>query len=115
MTSQHAMFTGLRNIFRFAIDFDIINIYIPLLLTDQLSDDKTFDNCIKRAELVFKCVKGFMIEATTWTTTKSRTIQFLLPRKSSPQLFHQLRRNLQETFPISNPAVTTRKSSNLQL
>ncbi|XP_075262041.1 ferry endosomal RAB5 effector complex subunit 3-like [Convolutriloba macropyga] len=106
MTSQHPTFTGLKNIFRFAIDFDIINIYIPLLLTDTISDDKTLELCVKRAELVFKCVKGFMIEATTWTTTKSRTIQFLLPRKSSAELFHQLRRTLQETFPISNPVVT---------
>ena len=106
MNSQHPTFNGIRNIFKMAIDFDIINIYIPLLLTDTIKDDKTLDQCVKRAELVFKCVKGYMIEATTWTTTKSRTIQFLLPRKSSPDLFYQLRRTLQETFPISNPVVT---------
>lgn len=35
--------------------------------------------CQKRAELVFKCVKGFMMEMATYESSSSRTIQFLVP------------------------------------
>ena len=35
--------------------------------------------CMKRAELVFKCVKGFMMEMATYGGFESRTIQFLVP------------------------------------
>ena len=34
---------------------------------------------MKRAELVFKCVKGFMMEMATYGGHKSRTVQFLVP------------------------------------
>jgi len=34
---------------------------------------------MKRAELVFKCVKGFMMEMATYGGFESRTIQFLVP------------------------------------
>lgn len=36
--------------------------------------------CLKRAELVLKCVKGFMMELATWSGQESRTIQFLVPK-----------------------------------
>lgn len=35
--------------------------------------------CQRRAELVFKCVKGFMMEMATYESSSSRTIQFLVP------------------------------------
>lgn len=35
--------------------------------------------CMKRAELVFKCVKGFMMEMATYGGTESSTVQFLVP------------------------------------
>lgn len=35
---------------------------------------------MKRAELVFKCVKGFMMEMSTWADAESRTIQFVVPK-----------------------------------
>ena len=35
--------------------------------------------CLKRAELLFKCVKGFMIEMATYSSQVSKTIQFLVP------------------------------------
>ena len=35
--------------------------------------------CMKRAELVFKCVKGFIMEMATYGRQESRTIQFLVP------------------------------------
>ena len=60
----------------------------------------TINWCLKRAEMVFKCVKGkltmklivddenhlisvgFMLENTTWGDGDSRTIQFLIPKVS---------------------------------
>src|SRR6218665_481999 len=36
--------------------------------------------CLKRAELVFKCVKGFIMELGLWNSQESCTIQFLVPR-----------------------------------
>lgn len=39
--------------------------------------------CQRRAELVFKCVKGFMMEMATYESSSSRTIQFLVPLVST--------------------------------
>lgn len=36
--------------------------------------------CTKRAELVFKCVKGFMIEMASWGGSELKNLQFLLPQ-----------------------------------
>ena len=38
---------------------------------------------MKRAELVFKCVKGFMMEIATYGGAEALTIQFLVPLVSS--------------------------------
>ncbi|KAH0616353.1 hypothetical protein JD844_027392 [Phrynosoma platyrhinos] len=42
----------------------------------------TISWCLKRAELVFKCVKGFMMEMASWDGGISRTVQFLVPQPS---------------------------------
>jgi len=36
--------------------------------------------CTKRAELVFKCIKGFMIETASWGGSELKTIQFVVPK-----------------------------------
>jgi len=36
--------------------------------------------CLKRAELVFKCIKGFVMELALWTGQEAFTIQFLVPK-----------------------------------
>lgn len=36
--------------------------------------------CQKRAELVLKCVKGFMIESVSLGGSELKTIQFLVPK-----------------------------------
>lgn len=36
--------------------------------------------CEKRAELVFKCVKGFMIEMASWGGSDLKNLQFMLPQ-----------------------------------
>jgi hypothetical protein len=35
--------------------------------------------CVKRAELVFKCLKGFMMEMASWGGSLISTLQFLVP------------------------------------
>jgi len=37
---------------------------------------------MKRAELVLKCIKGFMIEFVQWGAQESRTLQFVVPQVS---------------------------------
>lgn len=39
----------------------------------------TINWCEKRAELVFKCVKGFMIEMASWGGSELKNLQFMLP------------------------------------
>lgn len=36
--------------------------------------------CTKRAELVYKCVKGFMIEMSSWGGSELKNLQFLVPK-----------------------------------
>ncbi|XP_041378734.1 protein C12orf4 homolog [Gigantopelta aegis] len=66
--------------------------------------------CLKRAELLFKCVKGFMIEMATYSSQVSKTIQFLVPTGLSEDMFHTLSNMLPSIFRLSNPLVV--KSGN---
>lgn len=45
--------------------------------------DMTVAWCTKRAELVFKCVKGFMIEMASWGGAELKNLQFLVPKVSN--------------------------------
>ena len=38
--------------------------------------------CMKRVELVYKCVKGFMMEMVSWGGSDTRTIHFIVPKVS---------------------------------
>ena len=42
--------------------------------------DMTLQWCLKRAELVFKCIKGFVMELAMWSGQEAFTIQFLVPK-----------------------------------
>uniref|UniRef100_A0A8C5M358 FERRY endosomal RAB5 effector complex subunit 3 n=1 Tax=Leptobrachium leishanense TaxID=445787 RepID=A0A8C5M358_9ANUR len=72
---------GLRNILKVCCTHDITTINIPLLLVHEMSEEMTIPWCSKRAELVFKCVKGFMMEMVSWDGGVSRTVQFLVPQE----------------------------------
>lgn len=39
--------------------------------------------CSRRAELVYKCVKGFMIEMASWGGAEMKNLQFIVPRVST--------------------------------
>ena len=58
-----------------------LNIYLF-----SFHQEMTIPWCMKRAELVFKCIKGFVMEMSTWADSESRTIQFLVPTVGFIQL-----------------------------
>lgn len=39
--------------------------------------------CSRRAELVYKCVKGFMIEMASWGGAEMKNLQFVVPKVSA--------------------------------
>nr|CAD7431917.1 unnamed protein product [Timema monikensis] len=61
--------------------------------------------CTKRAELVFKCVKGFMIEMASWGGSELKNLQFLVPKGISEDVFGTLAMMLPSIFRVSNPLV----------
>lgn len=66
INSRHPVILGLRNILKTASRHDVTTLTIPALLRHEMSEDMTVQWCMRRAELVFKCAKGFMIESASW-------------------------------------------------
>ncbi|XP_029290330.1 ferry endosomal RAB5 effector complex subunit 3 isoform X1 [Cottoperca gobio] len=81
ITARDPAIMGLRNILKVCCTHDITTVTVPLLLVHDMSEEMTIPWCLKRAELVFKCVKGFMMEMASWDGGISRTVQFLVPKK----------------------------------
>ncbi|XP_042894810.2 ferry endosomal RAB5 effector complex subunit 3 isoform X1 [Parasteatoda tepidariorum] len=105
VNSRHPTILGLRNILRVAHEHDICTVTIPLLLVHEMSEEMTIQWCLKRAELIFKCVKGFMIEMASLVGDETRTVQFLVPKGISEELFMNLSNLLPAIFRVSNPVV----------
>lgn len=104
ITSRHPIIMSLRSIIKLCFRYDITTLSIPLLLTHRMSEEMTIPWCLKRAELVFKCVKGFMMEMATYGgQQESRTIQFLVPEGISEELFANISNMLPTIFRLSNP------------
>lgn len=66
INSRHPVILGLRNILKTASRHDVTTLTIPALMRHEMSEDMTVQWCMRRAELVFKCAKGFMIESASW-------------------------------------------------
>nr|CAB3236034.1 uncharacterized protein C12orf4 homolog [Phallusia mammillata] len=98
VTSRHPVILALRHILKVASNYDIRTLTVPLLLTHELTEEITFQWCVKRAELVMKCMKGFMMEMATWDGGVSRNIQFVVPPGVSEEAFDRLRSALPEVF-----------------
>ncbi|XP_072172139.1 FERRY endosomal RAB5 effector complex subunit 3-like [Diadema setosum] len=101
INSRHPCILALRNILKYAVQFDILSITMPLFLMYEMYEEMTIPWCTKRAELVFKCVKGFMMEMATWGGNESRTVQFVVPKGISEDLFSQLSSMLPQIFRMS--------------
>lgn len=107
LNSRHSILASLRNILRVAQMYDIKTISIPLLLVDEMDEEiLTVNWCLKRAELVLKCVKGFLIEMASMATgVEQGTIQFLVPKGISEDLFASLVSLIPEVFRLANSLV----------
>ncbi|MCJ8734426.1 hypothetical protein PDJAM_G00235390 [Pangasius djambal] len=109
LTARDPAIMGLRNILKVCCTHDITTITIPLLLVHDMSEEMTIPWCLKRAELVFKCVKGFMMEMASWDGGISRTVQFLVPQSISEEMFYQLSNMLPQIFRVSSTLTLTSK------
>ncbi|XP_073506061.1 ferry endosomal RAB5 effector complex subunit 3 isoform X1 [Phyllobates terribilis] len=109
ITARDPAIMGLRNILKVCCTHDITTINIPLLLVHEMSEEMTIPWCLKRAELVFKCVKGFMMEMVSWDGGVSRTVQFLVPQNISEEMFYQLSNMLPQIFRVSSTLTLTSK------
>ncbi|KAM8860753.1 ferry endosomal RAB5 effector complex subunit 3 isoform 1-T3 [Synchiropus picturatus] len=109
ITARDPAIMGLRNILKVCCTHDITNITVPLLLVHDMSEEMTIPWCLKRAELVFKCVKGFMMEMASWDGGISRTVQFLVPKSISEDMFYQLSNMLPQIFRVSSTLTLTSK------
>ncbi|XP_030070401.1 ferry endosomal RAB5 effector complex subunit 3 [Microcaecilia unicolor] len=109
MTARDPAIMGLRNILKVCCTHDITTITLPLLLVHVMSEEMTIPWCLKRAELMFKCVKGFMMEMASWDGGVSRTVQFLLPQSISEEMFYQLSNMLPQIFRVSSTLTLTSK------
>lgn len=105
ITSRHPVILGVRNILKACFRYDVFTVNIPLLLVHEMSEEMTIPWCLRRAELVFKCVKGFMMELATWGGQQSRTINFLVPKGLSDETFASISNMLPCIFRMSNPVV----------
>ncbi|XP_043943497.1 protein C12orf4 homolog isoform X2 [Protopterus annectens] len=114
ITARDPAIMGLRNILKVCCTHDITTISIPLLLVHDMSEEMTIPWCLKRAELVFKCVKGFMMEMASWDGGISRTVQFLVPQNISEEMFYQLSNMLPQIFRLSSPLTLTSKRDSLK-
>lgn len=105
ITSRHPVILALRNLLKVCFRYDILTLTIPLLLSHEMTEEMTVAWCLKRVELIFKCVKGFMMEIATWGGQESRTIQFLVPPGMSEEMFANISNMLPSIFRLSNPLV----------
>ncbi|XP_008485409.2 protein C12orf4 homolog [Diaphorina citri] len=83
MNSRHYIILAFRNIMKVCCSYDITTLTIPLLLGHEMTENMTVAWCTKRAELVLKCVKGFMIEMTSWGGSELKNLQFVVPKVSA--------------------------------
>lgn len=111
ISSRHPVILSLRNIIKLCFRYDINTLTIPLLLTHDMLEEMTIPWCMKRAELVFKCVKGFMMEMATYGGHESRTVQFLVPQGISYELFSAISSMVSTIFRLSNPVYMAKAST----
>lgn len=90
LSSRHPVILGLRNILKTCFANNIHTLTLPLLLTHEMNEEMTISWVMKRAELVLKCLKGFMIEFVQWNAQDSRTIQFVVPQGLMDETFNSL-------------------------
>lgn len=90
INSRHPCLAGIRNIIRTAARYNTSTIHIPLLLIDRPDESTTIAWCLKRAEMLFKCVKGYLMEVCSGMDVESLphyNVHFVLPSGLSPTIY----------------------------
>uniref|UniRef100_A0A0M3IYE9 Macro domain-containing protein n=1 Tax=Anisakis simplex TaxID=6269 RepID=A0A0M3IYE9_ANISI len=99
ISSRHPCINGIRNVIRLSSKCGVTTFSIPLLLVENTNERMTVSWCLKRAELVFKCVKGFMMEACTGSSTAGGgppvaathyNVNFVLPEALADNVYSQI-------------------------
>lgn len=103
ISTRNPVIVGLRNALHTAVRHSITTITIPLLLFHEMTEEMTVSWCMKRAELILKCVKGFMMECSNWSGSESLNLQFMVPKGISEEMFHSFSQVLSGIFRVSNP------------
>lgn len=101
-SSRHPVIIGLRNVLKTACLNDVTSLTVPLLLGHSMTEKMTVPWCLRRAELVFKCLKGFMMEMGGWGGSEIKTLQFLLPADIDQDVFLKLTAMLSTIFRVSS-------------
>ncbi|ESO03939.1 hypothetical protein HELRODRAFT_111877 [Helobdella robusta] len=107
VSSRHPVILAYRNIIKTAFNSDIKTITLPLLLVHEMTEEMTIAWCLRRAELVFKCIKGFIMEMSVCHFEESFNIQFLIPETLSDEAFNNFSTMMPSIFRMSNPLVAT--------
>ncbi|CAJ0582680.1 unnamed protein product, partial [Mesorhabditis spiculigera] len=96
LSSRHPCLAGFRNVIRACARFGITTIDIPLLLSEDVHPEMTPAWCLRRAELVFKCVKGYLMEVCSsgWGSSAP----------GGPAVTHSPHYNINFTLPAGLPA-----------
>lgn len=103
ISTRNPVIVGLRNALHTAVRHSITTITIPLLLFHEMTEEMTVSWCMKRAELMFKCVKGFIMECSTWSGAESLNLQFMVPKGISEEMFTSFSQMLSSIFRVSTP------------
>ena len=112
MNSRHPCILGLRNVMKIASRYDCHQLTLPALLKHQMSEEMTQNWCVRRAELVLKCTKGFMIESSSWSGSELSTLQLLLPHDISEDLFMTISSMVPQIFRVANPKILQENQNN---
>jgi hypothetical protein len=102
---------GLRNVIRCAFKANINHLTIPLLMVHSLTAEMDAKWCMRRAELVLKCLKGFVMEGTAQSggaESESRNILFLVPPETSHELFDGYSQLFAQIFRLAGAMVLGR-------
>jgi len=106
VNSRNPCINGLRNCVKLAARNAVSTLSIPLFLVAEMSGNMTVQWCLNRAELVFKCMKGFLMEVCSAGATNASNgmmgtravhynINFVVPEKLNKTVFE----SIAEMFP----------------
>eukprot|EP00037_Helgoeca_nana_P025739 m.285168 g.285168 ORF g.285168 m.285168 type:complete len:589 (-) comp27030_c0_seq5:177-1943(-) len=100
LNTRSPIVAGLRSSLRIAFQHGLSHVTIPLLMVEEYTEEMTAKWQMRRAELVLKCVKGFVLENSV-AGGDSITVQFIVPSDISHELFDRFSDMISSTFRVS--------------